>query len=192
MFFLSAKNQASVLLTLNEISRIIFICIWAKAERSFNNMLQETLLNAEGYKELQDELENLKTVGRKEAAEKIKVARSYGDLSENAEYDEAMSDQAKLEARISELENMLKNAKVFDESSLSKDVIHIGSQVVIVDTKKNEFSYKIVGYAQADPDNGKISDESPVGKALIGKKVGDEVQVEAPIGLLTFKVKAIS
>lgn len=155
-------------------------------------MLQETLLNAEGYKELQDELENLKTVGRKEAAEKIKVARSYGDLSENAEYDEAMSDQAKLEARISELEHMLKNAKVFDETSLSKDVIHIGSQVVIVDTKKNEFSYKIVGYAQADPDNGKISDESPVGKALIGKKVGEEVQVEAPIGLLTFTVKAIS
>jgi transcription elongation factor GreA len=107
-------------------------------------MLQETLLNAEGYKELQDELENLKTVGRKEAAEKIKVARSYGDLSENAEYDEAMSDQAKLEARINELENMLKNAKVFDESSLSKDVIHIGSNVVIVDDKKNEFSYKIV------------------------------------------------
>ena len=106
-------------------------------------MLQETLLNAEGYKELQDELENLKTVGRKEAAEKIKVARSYGDLSENAEYDEAMSDQAKLEARINELENMLKNAKVFDESSLSKDVIHIGSNVVIVDDKKNEFSYKM-------------------------------------------------
>ena len=101
-------------------------------------MLQETLLNAEGYKELQDELENLKTVGRKKAAEKIKVARSYGDLSENAEYDEAMSDQAKLEARINELENMLKNAKVFDESSLSKDVIHIGSNVVIVDDKKNE------------------------------------------------------
>ncbi len=155
-------------------------------------MLQETLLNAEGYKELQDELENLKTVGRKEAAEKIKVARSYGDLSENAEYDEAMSDQAKLEARISELENMLKNAKVFDESSLSKDVIHIGSNVVIVDDKKNEFSYKIVGYAQADPDAGKISDESPVGKALLGKKVGDDVQVEAPIGIRSFTVKAIS
>lgn len=155
-------------------------------------MLQETLLNAEGYKELQDELENLKTVGRKEAAEKIKVARSYGDLSENAEYDEAMSDQAKLEARISELENMLKNAKVFDESSLSKDVIHIGSNVVIVDDKKNEFSYKIVGYAQADPDAGKISDESPVGKALLGKKVGDYVQVEAPIGIRSFTVKAIS
>ena len=143
-------------------------------------MLQETLLNAEGYKELQDELENLKTVGRKEAAEKIKVARSYGDLSENAEYDEAMSDQAKLDA------------KVFDESSLSKVVIHIGSNVVIVDDKKHEFSYKIVGYAQADPDAGKISDESPVGKALLGKKVGDDVQVEAPIGIRSFTVKAIS
>ena len=154
-------------------------------------MLQETLLNAEGYKELQDELENLKTVGRKEAAEKIKVARSYGDLSENAEYDEAMSDQAKLEARINELENMLKNAKVFDESSLSKDVIHIGSNVVIVDDKKNEFSYKIVGYAQADPDAGKISDESPVGKALLGKKAEDTVDVETPGGVVKLKVLEI-
>ena len=103
-----------------------------------------------------------------------------------------MSDQAKLEARINELENMLKNAKVFDEASLSKDVIHIGSNVVIVDDKKNEFSYKIVGYAQADPDAGKISDESPVGKALLGKKVGDDVQVEAPIGIRSFTVTAIS
>ncbi len=155
-------------------------------------MLQETLLNAEGYKQLQEELENLKTEGRKEAAEKIKVARSYGDLSENAEYDEAMSDQAKLEARISELESMLKNAKVFDESSMGTEAIHIGSSVVITNEDGIDLSYKIVGYAQADPDDGKISDESPVGKALLGKKVGESVQVEAPIGVLTFVVKSIS
>ena len=155
-------------------------------------MDKKNILTYEGLKRLEDELQDLKVVKRREIAQKIKEAREQGDLSENAEYDEAMSDQAKLEARINELENMLKNAKVFDESSLSKDVIHIGSNVVIVDDKKNEFSYKIVGYAQADPDAGKISDESPVGKALLGKKVGDDVQVEAPIGIRSFTVKAIS
>ena len=155
-------------------------------------MAQEILLTAEAYKKKNDELEYLKTAGRDEIAERIKEARSFGDLSENSEYDEAKNEQAQVELRIVELENMLKNAKVFDESSLSKDVIHIGSNVVIVDDKKNEFSYKIVGYAQADPDAGKISDESPVGKALLGKKVGDDVQVEAPIGIRSFTVKAIS
>lgn len=155
-------------------------------------MLQETLLTAEGLKELQDELEQLKTVGRKDAAEKIKVARSFGDLSENAEYDEAMSDQAKLEARINEIEVMLKNAKVFDEESLGTEVVHIGSKVTITNSKKEKFEYKIVGFAQADPANGKISDESPVGKALIGHKVGDKVVVEAPVGAINFKIVTIS
>ncbi len=154
-------------------------------------MLQETLLTAEGLKELEDELEQLKTVGRKEAAEKIKVARSFGDLSENAEYDEAMSDQAKLEARINEIENMIKNAKVFDESTVSTEIVHIGSKVTIQNSKRQKFSYQIVGFAQANPDEGKISDESPVGKALIGHKVGDKVTVEAPIGALDFKILSI-
>ena len=103
-------------------------------------MLQETLLTAEGLKELEQELETLKTVGRKEAAEKIKVARSFGDLSENAEYDEAMSDQANLEARINEIENMIKNAKVFDEDTLGTEVVHIGSKVTITNSKKQKFS----------------------------------------------------
>lgn len=155
-------------------------------------MLQETLLTAEGLKELQDELEQLKTVGRKEAAEKIKVARSFGDLSENAEYDEAMSDQAKLEARINEIEVMLKNAKVFDENLLGTEVVHIGSKVTITNSKKEKLEYKIVGFAQANPTEGKISDESPVGRALIGHKVGDKVAVEAPCGVLNFKITAIS
>ncbi len=154
-------------------------------------MLQETLLTAEGLKELEQELENLKTVGRKEAAEKIKVARSFGDLSENAEYDEAMSDQAKLEARINEIETMIKNAKVFDEDTLGTEVVHIGSKVTITNSKKQKFEYKIVGFAQANPDEGKISDESPVGKALLGHKVGEKVVVEAPIGALEFKIVAI-
>lgn len=154
-------------------------------------MLQETLLTAEGLKELEEELEQLKTVGRKEAAEKIKVARSFGDLSENAEYDEAMSDQAKLEARINEIENMIKNAKVFDESSVGTEIVHIGSKVTIQNNKRQKFSYQIVGFAQANPDEGKISDESPVGKALLGHKVGDKVAVEAPIGTLNFKIVSI-
>ena len=154
-------------------------------------MVQETLLTAEGLKELEEELEQLKTVGRKEAAEKIKVARSFGDLSENAEYDEAMSDQAKLEARINELENMIKNAKVFDESTASTEIVHIGSKVTIQNSKRQKLTYQIVGFAQANPDEGKISDESPVGKALLGHKVGDKVVVEAPVGTLNFKIVSL-
>ena len=154
-------------------------------------MIQETLLTSEGLKELQDELEELKTVGRKEAAEKIKVARSFGDLSENAEYDEAMSDQAKLEARISEVEHIIKTAKVIDENEFDTEIVHIGSTVKITDDKKKEFVYTIVGFAQADPVLGKISDESPVGKALIGHKKGEKVVVETPSGNLQFKIKEI-
>ena len=154
-------------------------------------MAQETLLTIEGLKELEAELEELKTVGRKEAAEKIKVARSFGDLSENSEYDEAMSDQAKLEARISEIEHIIKTAKVLDVESLGTENVHIGSTVKIVDKKKKEFTYTIVGFAQADPAVGKISDESPVGKALIGHKVGDKAIVEAPAGAMQFKIVEI-
>ncbi|MGN0569521.1 MAG: transcription elongation factor GreA [Candidatus Fimenecus sp.] len=154
-------------------------------------MAQETLLTIEGLKELEAELEELKTVGRKEAAEKIKVARSFGDLSENSEYDEAMSDQAKLEARISEIEHIIKTAKVLDVESLGTENVHIGSTVKIVDKKKKEFTYTIVGFAQADPAVGKISDESPVGKALIGHKPGDKVIVEAPAGAMQFKIVEI-
>ena len=112
-------------------------------------------------------------------------------MSENAEYDEAMSDQAKLEARINEIETMIKNAKVFDEDALGTEVVHIGSKVTIANSKKQKFEYKIVGFAQANPDEGKISDESPVGKALLGHKVGEKVIVEAPIGALEFKIVAI-
>ena len=154
-------------------------------------MLQETLLTAEGLKELEQELETLKTEGRKEAAEKIKVARSYGDLSENAEYDEAMSDQAKLEARIREIEVMIKNAKVFDEAALGTEVVHIGSKVTLQNDQKLKVVYRIVGFAQANPDEGKISDECPVGKALLGHKVGEKILVEAPAGALEFKIVSI-
>lgn len=153
--------------------------------------MAETLLTIEALKELEAELEQLKVEGRKEAAEKIKIAKSYGDLSENSEYDEAMNDQAKLEARISEIEYILKNAKVLDVDTLGNENVHIGSVVKIVDKKKKEFVYTIVGFAQADPAAGKISDESPVGKALIGHKAGDKVTVETPNGALQFKIVEI-
>lgn len=153
--------------------------------------MAETLLTIEALKELEAELEQLKVEGRKEAAEKIKLAKSFGDLSENSEYDEAMNDQAKLEARISEIEHILKTAKVLDVESLSNENVHIGSVVKIVDKKKKEFVYTIVGFAQADPAAGKISDESPVGKALIGHKVGDKVTVETLNGALQFKIAEI-
>ena len=153
--------------------------------------MAETLLTIEALKELEAELDQLKVEGRKEAAEKIKLAKSFGDLSENSEYDEAMNDQAKLEARISEIEHILKNAKVLDVESLGNENVHIGSVVKIVDKKKKEFVYTIVGFAQADPAAGKISDESPVGKALIGHKAGDKVTVDTPNGQLQFKIVEI-
>lgn len=153
--------------------------------------MAETTLTLEGLKELEVELEQLKVEGRKEAAEKIKVAKSYGDLSENSEYDEAMNDQAKLEARINEIEHIIKNAKILDVESLGTENVHIGSTVRITDKKRKSYTYTIVGFAQADPSVGKISDESPVGKALIGKKVGEKISVEAPMGNLEFKVAEI-
>ena len=154
--------------------------------------MAETLLTIEGLKELEAELDQLKVEGRKEAAEKIKIAKSYGDLSENSEYDEAMNDQAKLEARISEIEHILKTAKVLDVETLGNENVHIGSTVKLTDKKKKSYTYTIVGFAQADPATGKISDESPVGKALIGHKKGDKVTVEVPSGTLEFKIVEIT
>ena len=154
-------------------------------------MAQETLLTIEALKQLEAELEDLKVNGRKEAAEKIKLAKSFGDLSENSEYDEAMNDQAKLEARIGEIEHILKNAKVLDVESLSNEHVHIGSTLKITDKKRKSYTYSIVGFAQADPAVGKISDESPVGKALIGHKVGEKVTVETPAGVMEFKIAEI-
>lgn len=154
---------------------------------------KETILTEKGLQELERELEHLKTVGRQEIAEKIKVARSFGDLSENSEYDEAMSDQGKMEARILEIEYMLKNVKIIDEDNINTDKVFVGSKVTIKDLEtKEKLTYQIVGFAQADPDNGRISDESPVGKALIGKKTGDTVSVEAPMGIISFKIMSIS
>lgn len=156
-------------------------------------MAKEIILTYAGKKELEEELEQLKTVGRKDVADKIKVALSFGDLSENSEYDEAKSEQGKLEARISEIEDMLSRVKVLDEDQLSSDIIHVGSKVKIKDLEDGEIlDYQIVGFSQADPGNGRISDESPVGKALVGHKVDETVEAETPSGILSFDILEIS
>ena len=150
------------------------------------------IMTYEGVKKLEEELEYLKTVKRKEITEKIKVALGYGDLSENSEYDEAKNDQAFTEGRIIQLENMLKNAVVVDESEIPKDKISVGSIVKVMDYEfDEEVEYTIVGSAEADPMNFKISNESPVGSALIGKKVGDIVEVTVPSGISKFEVLEI-
>ena len=157
-------------------------------------MAQDIVLTKEGYEELSAKLKVLKSEGRSEIAEKLKVARSFGDLSENSEYDEAKSEQAKLEAEINDIETMLSRATIIDEEENSnKEVVHLGSVVTIKETTKGatEKTYTITGFAQANPAEGKISDESPVGKALMGHKVGDKVIVEAPRGIINFKIVKI-
>ena len=153
---------------------------------------KQNLLTDEGLKKLEEELEYLKTQKRKEVAEKIKHARGFGDLSENSEYDEAKDEQAKVELRIVELEKMLKNAKVIDDSEISSDIVSVGTKLKIYDYEyEEELEYSIVGSTEADPASGKISDESPIGKALLGKKTGDEVDVETPGGVIKVKILEI-
>lgn len=156
------------------------------------NMNKQVLLTDEGLKNLEAELEELKTIKRKEIAEKIKVALSFGDLSENSEYDEAKNEQAIVESRIAAIENMLKDVKVINEDELSTEIIHIGSKVKVRDIEFDEIcEYKIVGSSEADPINGRISDESPVGKGLIGHRVGETVEIETPAGIMSYEVLEI-
>ena len=146
----------------------------------------------EGLKKLQDELENLKTNGRKDIAERIKIARGYGDLSENSEYDDAKNEQAKIEARILELEMMLKNYEIISEDDIALDKVAVGVKVKIYDTDlEEEFTYSIVGSAEADPMNNKISDESPVGKALLGHSVNEDVEVDLDGDKVILKILSI-
>lgn len=156
-------------------------------------MEKKIRLTDDGLKKLKDELENLKTQGRADIAEKIKIARGYGDLSENSEYDEAKNEQAKIEARIIEIEAMLKNVDIISDVKGKSKTVILGSKVKILDVEfEEECEYRIVGSAEADPAEGLISDESPVGKALLGHKVGDTVFAEAPAGEIEFKIVAIS
>ena len=153
---------------------------------------KKNIMTYEGIKKLEEELEYLKTVRRKEITEKIKVALGYGDLSENSEYDEAKNDQAFNEGRIIQLENMLKNAVVVDESEIPTDKVSVGSIVKVMDYEfDEEVEYAIVGSAEADPMNFKISNESPVGSALLGKKVGDVVEVTVPSGVSKIEILEI-
>lgn len=156
-------------------------------------MSKAVLLTSEGLVALQNELENLKTVTRNEIAEKIKIARGFGDLSENSEYDEAKNEQAKIEARIVELEAMLKNAQVIDEIDMADGKISIGCTVKIHDVEFDEdLIYTIVGSAESDPNEFKISDESPVGAALIGHVEGETVTVATADGHIQFEIISVS
>ena len=153
---------------------------------------KKNILTYAGLKKLEDELEHLKVVKRKEVSQKIKEAREQGDLSENAEYDAAKDEQRDIEARIEEIEKILKNAEVVVEEEVDLDKISIGCKIRILDCEfDEELEYKIVGSTEANSLKGKISNESPVGKALLGKKVGDTVTVETQVGELTYKVLEI-
>ena len=156
-------------------------------------MAKQFTVSSEGLKKLQEELEYLKTTKRKEVAEAIKVARGFGDLSENSEYDEAKNEQGLVEARIAEIESMLKNVKVIDESNIKTDSVDVGNRVKVYDeTFDDEIEYTIVGSSEANPIEFKISDESPIGKALIGAAIGETVKAETPGGEIVMKVLEIS
>lgn len=155
-------------------------------------MAQEYKLSQERLKELTDELTYLRTVREKEVAEQIKEARSYGDLSENSEYDEAKNEQGKLYSRIAEVENILSHAVLIDDKGRVMDKISLGSRIKVLDLDAEiEEDYTLVGSQEANPMEGKISDDAPFGKALMGKAVGDEINIEVPAGTLRYKVITI-
>ncbi|RDU24186.1 transcription elongation factor GreA [Anaerosacchariphilus polymeriproducens] len=153
---------------------------------------KKNLLTYEGLKKLEEEIQNLKVVKRKEVAQKIKEAREQGDLSENAEYDAAKDEQRDIEARIEEIEKILKNAEVIVEDEIDLDKINVGCKIKVYDCEfEEEIEFKIVGSMEANSLQGKISNESPVGKALIGAKVGDTVTAETQAGIVEYKVLEI-
>lgn len=153
---------------------------------------KEVLLTLAGLKKLEEELDYLKTVKRKEVADRIKQAIDFGDISENSEYDDAKNEQAFIEGRILTLEKQLRNARIIDDSELSTEFVSLGSTVVLKDMELGDtLEYEIVGSMEADPADKKISNESPVGKALLGKKIGDIVEVEVPAGILQYQILEI-
>ena len=153
---------------------------------------RDIVLTTEGYNKLEEELKYLKGPKKMQVAERIKIAREFGDLSENSEYDDAKNEQALLEAKIQDIENMLRVAKVVDDDEVSTRKVGIGTQVTVHDYEFDEdITYGIVGATEVDMKNNKISNESPVGKALIGAKKGDEVEVETPGGVIKYKILSI-
>jgi len=153
---------------------------------------KEIVLTAEGLSKLQNELDELKTVHRKEVNDRIRQAKEYGDLSENAEYEDAKQEQAFIEGRILKLEGMIRNSRIIDESEYAADEVHLGATVKVKDLKNNEsYEFNIVGSAEADPSNQRISNESPLGRALIGHKKGETVDVSTPRGVVKYKIESI-
>ena len=149
----------------------------------------DIILTHKGVRELEDKLEYLKTFKRKEIAEQIKTARAFGDISENAEYDEAKNEQAKIEGEIISIENMLKNAVIVDEEEVDLRTVNVGTTVKLLDKEfKEEVEYQIVGSVEANVEKNKISNESPVGRALMGKKVGSIIKVDTPDGPVRFQI----
>ncbi|BBH23310.1 transcription elongation factor GreA [Paenibacillus baekrokdamisoli] len=150
---------------------------------------KEIILTQDGLKRLEDELENLKSVKRREVAERIKVAIGYGDISENSEYEDAKNEQAFIEGRVITLEKMLRNARIINNDDIDIDTVSIGSIVTVEDMEFGDTTeYAIVGTAEADPLNNKISNESPVGRAILGKKKGTVVDVNVPAGIIQYKI----
>ena len=152
---------------------------------------KETLLTPDGLRKLEEELEFLKTVKRKEVAERIKQSKEFGDLMENSEYEDAKNEQAFIEGRILTLEGMLRNAKVINDHDVRSDVVTVGSTVHLADEAGEELTYTIVGSPEADPRRDRISNESPVGRALLGKRRGETVTVKAPAGTIRYTIRAI-
>ena len=153
---------------------------------------KEIILTAEGLSKLQNELDELKSVHRREVNDRIRQAKEYGDLSENAEYEDAKQEQAFIEGRILKLEAMIRNSRIIDESEYAADEVHLGATVKVKDLKNNDtYEFNIVGSAEADPSNQRISNESPLGRALIGHKKGETVDVSTPRGVVKYKIDSI-
>ncbi len=156
-------------------------------------MAKQIIVSNEGLRKLQQELEHLKTVKRREVAQAIQKARAYGDLSENSEYDEAKNEQAEIEGKIAHLEETLENAIVLDDAELGTDKVNVGNKVKVhnIDTDE-DCEYKIVSTTEADPIMGLISDDSPLGKTLLGQRKGDSINVETPMGIVKYTITDIS
>ncbi len=153
---------------------------------------KEVILTQDGLRKLEDELENLKSVKRREVAERIKVAIGYGDISENSEYEDAKNEQAFIEGRIITLEKMLRNARIINSDEIDTNVVSIGATVIVEDLEYGDtMEYTIVGSAESDPSQNKISNESPVGKAILGKQIGTVVDVNVPAGVIQYKIVEI-
>ncbi|AQS57926.1 transcription elongation factor GreA [Desulforamulus ferrireducens] len=150
---------------------------------------KEVMITVSGLKQLEEELETLKTVKRRQVAERIKQAIEFGDISENSEYEDAKNEQAFIEGRILTLEKMLRNAKIIDDENLDMDTVSLGSKIILKDLEfGDELEYTLVGSVEADPDANKISNESPVGKAVLGQKKGSIVEVTVPAGVLKYEI----